>query len=210
MAIKGYWKFNGNSNDYSGNGYNGTDNNVTYLQHLAINGAAYFNGLNAHISLGVNNLIPTTAGQNIAFSFLFNADRAQTGTKYEQCFNLKEGIGFCYDHASSSFKGAAFFCSSVNTYYSTGLKNFLQNKWTLICISYDGSYLKLWVNGVISSSVFIGSVARRASSYNNISTNFTQDATAFFSGYQDEIKLYSNGLYNAYCKNEFSRIKGFF
>ena len=30
MSIKAYYRFNGNSNDHSGNGYNGTDANTSY------------------------------------------------------------------------------------------------------------------------------------------------------------------------------------
>lgn len=59
--IKGYWRLNGDSNDASGNGYNGTDANMTYPQGLnKLSGS--FNGTSSSISLGTANLLPAGTG----------------------------------------------------------------------------------------------------------------------------------------------------
>lgn len=46
MTIKAQWRFNGNSNDSSGNGYNGTNTNITFSQaNGKVNqGAGFANG----------------------------------------------------------------------------------------------------------------------------------------------------------------------
>lgn len=50
-SLGGYWNLNGNSNDTSGNGNNGTDSNITYKSGK-IGQGANFNGSNSQIDVG--------------------------------------------------------------------------------------------------------------------------------------------------------------
>lgn len=51
MAIKGYWKFNGNSNDYSGNNLNGVDSDVTHTLGGAENKCVNFLGATSRVTM---------------------------------------------------------------------------------------------------------------------------------------------------------------
>lgn len=86
MAIKKYYKLNGNANDYSGNGYNGTANVVTYVAG-PYGQAASFNGTSSYIDAhaGVFN-----AGAN-PYSFFGLVNTANTD-KFSPCESNGSGV----------------------------------------------------------------------------------------------------------------------
>jgi hypothetical protein len=62
--------FDSNANDSSGNGYNGTENNITYAAGNFGN-AAVFNGTNGYVS-GLNGIIPSSTNSDCSFSCWFS------------------------------------------------------------------------------------------------------------------------------------------
>lgn len=57
----GYWKLNGSSTDYSGNGNHGTDTAITYAQGNGVfNQGALFNGSTSRISCGTNTSLKSS------------------------------------------------------------------------------------------------------------------------------------------------------
>jgi hypothetical protein len=66
MALIAHWPLNGNTNDISGNGYNGTPTNITYAAGK-IGQAASFNGTNSDINV-TGTIIPTTVNRSFSFS----------------------------------------------------------------------------------------------------------------------------------------------
>lgn len=113
MGIKGYWKLNGNSNDTSGNGNNGTDTDVTYSQNNAVSGlAGHFNGSTSKIdlpSLGIGGRNP------FSLSSWFTIASGTYNTPVLYFFG--DGAG---TPATSGFVMALIFQSSNNSIWIWG------------------------------------------------------------------------------------------
>jgi hypothetical protein len=75
-GLVGWWPFNGNANDESGNGYHGTVNGATLtIDRFGLTNSAYtFNGLNNYITLGQNPLsvVDQLDGLDFTISLWFN------------------------------------------------------------------------------------------------------------------------------------------
>jgi len=86
MAIKGYWRLNGNSNDASGNGNNGTDTNITYSQANGVlnGGAGFASDFNSRISF------PSYNPSYITIACLFKS--VISNSNYKMIFQ-KDGVG---------------------------------------------------------------------------------------------------------------------
>jgi RHS repeat-associated protein len=62
-SIEAYWKLDGNSNDATGNGNNGSDNDITYsTPNGIINDGAGFDGSSSYITTGLSNIGSYSAG----------------------------------------------------------------------------------------------------------------------------------------------------
>ena len=64
-GLVGWWPFNGNANDESGNGNNGTVNGATLTSDRfgSINSAYSFNGINNNVTTNSANLIQPDLGE---------------------------------------------------------------------------------------------------------------------------------------------------
>lgn len=121
--IKGYWRLNGNSNDVSGNSYNGTDANITYslMNGKWIQGAG-FNGTSSKITFP-NTALPT---QDMTLSFWYRHNGAFNATNADEFISKQtfltlprygfeldgdppDLIGCQWRDASGTSQGVAYF-----------------------------------------------------------------------------------------------------
>ena len=77
MALKAYYKLEGDSTDYSGNSYNGTDSNMSYANFKNKQGGL-FNGNTSYFSIG--SMGSFGSGGTIAFWFRPNGVNSVYGT----------------------------------------------------------------------------------------------------------------------------------
>lgn len=187
-----YYPFiGGNANDYGSYNKQAILTNTGFAQDN-LHYSALFAG-NGRINIGAYDLIPTTAGQPISISLWFKSTVPQSSSLM-QTINMRDGFGFSYSHSSSTYKGAAFFQNSLGTFYSTGNKAFSQNVWYHIVIIYDGTYLKLFVNGSpAGTNSNIGSTARKGQFKNLVGAGGVSD-TNYFTGYISDVRIYSKAL----------------
>ena len=71
-GLVGYWPFNGNANDESGNGNNGTVSGATLTndRNGIANKAYSFNGISDYITISSNALINITGSYSVSFWIL--------------------------------------------------------------------------------------------------------------------------------------------
>jgi hypothetical protein len=203
MSIVAKYRLISDGNDTSGNNYNGTVTDVNFS-----NGYAEFNGSSSKVLLPNIDLIPITAGQAVTISFLMKPNTAQTGAKYEQPINLKEGLIFSYDHETSSFIGTFIFCNSAGAYYATQSTTINCNIFNYLACVYDGSDIYFYLNGVLKSSLNVPLAARRSINYNYIGTN--SSASVFFNGALKEIIIDNTAWSQAKIKTMYMQYKGMF
>lgn len=219
MAIKGYWKFNGNSNDYSGNGNNGTDTGITYGQSYGIIGqGANFNG---------------TTGKIVMPSGLIQFNSLTIGLRLRHSGNFRStnGPGECiFTTTTTSARsgitifGQAHYITAYNV-TSTGTWQRLMadqapgtlltdGKFHDLFFSFDNvnKVTKFWLDSVLINTTSFSSysIAHTSSSLITIGDSYDSFWNGNYIGQMDEVILYDQILTPAPIKNELSRIKGFF
>ena len=207
-----YWKFENDTNDLSGNQYNGISTDVTFIK--GINGnCGKFNGTTSTISMGdVLNI-----GLNDrTYSFWFKL--INMGADNQWMFSKADNGATAKRHCigiNTNNKIYVFLSSDPNTtqFNFTGTTNVNDNNWHYLTVIFNRrSNLSVYLDGQlegtpldISSEKNIDiTLARpfRIGSYNNISDT----PILFFNGLIDEFRVYNrvltqeevNILYNLY------------
>lgn len=221
MAIKGYWKLNGNSNDYSGNGNNGTDTNITYSKSNGrLNQGAGFNGSSSRISitnvasLRPQNTLTISAWVKVTplstVSYIFQSSYEYQGTPWNFA-----GVGLFIDLVSSNysivFQTGNYSASKFSLKYIIS-QNLINSKWNLITATLDGTTGRLYLNGfLIESATDDYLPSYQANNYISIGgRNVNGTFYNYFNGCIDELIIDNTAWSPAQIKNYYAATKGFF
>ncbi|MBP6038715.1 MAG: T9SS type A sorting domain-containing protein [Flavobacterium sp.] len=162
QGLVGYWPFCGNANDDSGNGNNGTVNgaSLTTDRFGNTNSAYSFDGLSNYIDL--NKQIPNIFSISLwvsvsSFKTYIAPGNNIIGSTMIGTFNNNfEFSGFaCATSGVTNQYGqhfAAFWNPNPNTISVTATTNLSLNQWKNLIITYDGTNLKYYVNGVLEGN----------------------------------------------------------
>jgi hypothetical protein len=174
-GLVGYWPFNGNANDVSGNGNNGVVNGAT----LAIdrvgnaNKSYYFDG-NDKISLGrLSTLDTLNSNKNISYSIWVKVEQNQSSFAKMPLITKRQTPWQIAGYTQSYFTlhgGGQDFYSRNNKYicygfvdahaYTTGINNGLDggitsdNNWHHIAATKNGFKYKIYYDGLLVDSIF--------------------------------------------------------
>jgi len=204
-GLVGWWPFNGNANDESGNGNNGTVNGATLTSDRNSNAnAAYnFDGNGDFISC------PNTTSINptyMTFSFWSCLDISNLA--YPSGFAITKGCENPYG-SSNGFSYRAYYSSqdtmwvvdnvnsNLNRSFALSGTNYQINDWVNIVMTYNGVAVKLYINGIfVDDSIQTGNIiasngdllfgARRIGQSCNVQN--------FFKGKIDDIGIWSRAL----------------
>jgi hypothetical protein len=227
MTINAYWRFDGNSNDASGNGRNMTDTDITYSQQNGkINQGAGCNGTSSKI---VYTGFIGTAFQGYISTFIKFTTLASVNTVFALGSSTNiNGILLAIEIRNDP--GTQRVCivhqdgRGVTTWAFYGNTVITTNKWYHIVLTSDGSTWKLYVDGVLQTLTalsfnsgtnngnWFGDIQQgSATIYNSLGALiYIGTWQAYSNSAIDESKIGDNNLYPASVKNEYSRIKGFF
>jgi hypothetical protein len=163
-GLLGWWPFNGNANDESGNGNNGiiTGATLTTDRFGSINNAYSFNGVSNNIKIN-NNASLNNANISVSGWFLtnINATDTHTGAKSiigkwwqfpSNCDNNYNSYIFCLarqNNNSTVCLGTNFY-SGNNFYYNQPINTGSWYHFTFIHDSTSGG--KIYINGLLVSS----------------------------------------------------------
>jgi len=147
-GLVGWWPFNGNANDESGNNNNGTVNGATLTADRFGNaGKAYeFNGSSYIISTQVSNIPLGNSPRTFSFwmksnitTSPSNRDMINWGTTA-----LSQRFGFVM------YDGLPYFVGEGDDFYgSTPIGN---NNWHFIVLTYTGSVVSIYIDGDLDAS----------------------------------------------------------
>lgn len=158
-GLIGWWPFNGNANDESGNGNNGTVNGavLTEDRYRNTNSAYYFDGLNDNI-MASPNLPIGSAPRTVSSWFKTTASYIYT-SQYNYIQNITGygsgavGLVIFPQHIRAPM-GKAYFesGSGSNQIYSGNIVN--DGAWHLLTTTYGGnnSKVKMYIDGQIQDS----------------------------------------------------------
>ncbi len=207
MAIGAYYRFDGNSNDASGNANNGTDTSVTYNSGNGrfVQGAG-FNGSSSYVQYGdTASLSPA----NLTLSFWIKNNA--TGTCFVIDKETSSGYGYkgwCFILLNRQIIFEIYANSTNKDVYATTLSD---GVWYYVTCTYDGSYMRVYTNGALSATPV--SATGNLDYSNTIALVIGRRATNgayFFNGCLDEVIIDSVAWSAGQQKNKYAYYKGFF
>lgn len=199
--LVGLWHLNGNSTDTSGNNNHGTDTAITYSQANGkfIQGAG-FNGSTSKVVVTDSSSLKPTGNFTVNFwmKILNNSGLQQLVQSYSQNGNV---AGFYIDLESNgtlallSGKNSG---TTANVDYKAVLSSAVvdDGSWKMITGVYDGSNLKIYVNGSQDvTDTWANNPAYAATNYVRIGCkNTTGTDGSFYAGAIDEVAIFSRAL----------------
>ncbi len=189
-GLVGYWPFNGNANDESGNGGNGTVYGATLTtdRNNSINKSYNFDGIDDLIEVAYWNKI---LGNN-SFTLSYWIYQESNLSCWTVAFGMSnDGEGFAsgsYNWGNNSIGGQICkynFISTTNTTIEL-------NKWTNVIFKYDSNILSIYKNGVFVSSQLVNYTTTNisAGSFNIASNVFSE----YYNGKIDDIGIWNRAL----------------
>ena len=139
-GLIGWWPFNGNANDESGNGNNGTVNGATLTsdKNGKINSAYSFNGLNNYISTSRTSL------SNFSFSIWFNT------AQIEPYSSLIDAYKENWEIYLSSLRPTFTTFSSPSKYAEyISDQSIIKNKWNHLVCTFSSGTVKMYLNNLL-------------------------------------------------------------
>ena len=179
--------------DASGKGNHGTTRGTIRVAKGKFGQAASFDGIDDWITVNDSNTLDLTTGMTLEAWVYPTA--AMTGTGWQTVVNKEQpsGFGAAYYLAANSDLNqpeAAVYTTDWRKLY--GGPAVSANQWTHLAATYDGSTLKLYVNGAqVSSQPQTGGI-----DVTNGVLRIGGSATwgEFFKGYIDEVRIYNRAL----------------
>lgn len=195
-GLVGYWPFNGNANDISGNGNNGTVTNATLTgDRFGYANAAYNYAGNANIVANLSTSLDTNwtvsgwyyktgnTNYNAEYFLSFGNSPNGNGLGFGGSYNLCEpGYFSLYDGAGSGpcFTGDNLLDTNLHVVYGN---------WQHMVIVKSGSTYSIYTNSVLQASGTMSSV-----SVNQLVIGMRADNQFNFNGYIDDIGIWNRVL----------------
>jgi hypothetical protein len=193
-GLVGWWPFNGNANDESGNGNNGTVNGATLTTDRfgQVNKAYSFDGVNDFIEVNANSQF---ASSNMTISVWLKIPSNATQIQYLVLGTSSNSLWSCGYDGITGF-GLFFLknqgCSNyVAANYNTSN---LPGTWNNITFITDQTNTVIYINGVFQNNYPSNSFSTNCLSY---ILNIGKDAfgtNEFFNGELDDIGIWNRAL----------------
>ncbi|MGA2418410.1 MAG: LamG domain-containing protein, partial [Candidatus Staskawiczbacteria bacterium] len=198
-----YYPFEGNANDASGNGNNGTATGAVLTPGET--GQAYiFNGKNNYIDVPSASSLEPSSGVSVSAWIKTSGTNAYSGiVEKMRLTGGSQTAGYLL--SISNKNTAAFYIGNGKGYsQATGKTNLAQNKWMFVTGTWDASTKKIsiYVNGVLDGTGSYSSI-----SYNAGDMTIGWDkyaANRHFNGSIDEVKVWSRVLSPSDVLNEYN------
>jgi hypothetical protein len=185
-TLVAHYTFSGNTADSSGNGNNGINNGAVLAADRfgKANKAYDFNGTNAYVncgnagSLNMNNALTLSA---------WIKPRSVSDGRVISKWGLSSGyeMDLYNQNVEFGFNQSSFVSANIS---------YLLNTWIHVVGSYDGTTVKLYVNGALKSTYGPYSTTIVNSTYNLLIGEMANMATSYFNGLIDDVRIYNRAL----------------
>lgn len=203
-GLVGYWPFNGNANDESGNGYNGTVIGASLCDDRMGNSeSAYcFDGVDDYINIGQQPDFPSWDTYAVSLWFLHDGG-GDTSNSYGQ--KIIDKTVWYHDFYLNVYTNVsapehlgklAYYTYEVNGAGITDSSyDYRDNLWHHAVINKSGSYGELWVDGnLIGTSNNIKTVYSWGELLIGYSLSGDHYQRRYWSGKIDDIRIYNRAL----------------
>jgi hypothetical protein len=174
--------------DFSGSGNVGTTSNTTWSTSGRYGGALSFNGTSSRVNIADSNSLDLTTGMTL------EAWVRPTLTTNWRTVILKERTGgLAYALYSSNGPNPGTFISTSGGSDLGPMANsaLVANTWSHIAGTYDGSQVRLYVNGVLAGSQAVTGNILTSTGALRIGGNAVW-GSEYFAGLIDEVRIYNN------------------
>jgi hypothetical protein len=190
MALIAHWPLNGNTNDISGNGYNGTPTNITYAAGK-IGQAASFNGSSSQVNASNNSIF--NLGQQFSITFWVNPE-LQT-TSFNGIVSKTGGNTTGYEvRTTTSNESTTNIQFRVLNGSDIGLAiNINNNVWTHIVAKFNSGKYSIYKNGLLEAQLDTVVVSPAVVSQ-ELRIGRLGYASLFFKGFINDVRIYDHAL----------------
>lgn len=151
-GLVGWWPFNGNANDESGNGINGTVLGAVLTNDRSgnMNCAYYFDGNNSSIDFASDLYLPYGSTDR-AISFFFNAKAYKHGTRFISYgkWSVNQAFDVVYAWGSTTNSGKIDVVSHTQNLRTAS--EFQTNIWHHVIIVVSSNVLSVYVDGKLET-----------------------------------------------------------
>jgi hypothetical protein len=181
-GLVGYWPFNGNANDESGNGNNGTVNGATLTTDRfgAANKAYSFDGINQYIAVSRNYI------STFSVSIWFNTGGSSIYNPIIDAFDTNWEIQL----KNSSLDYVSFMGASYQEFISSNTVT--NGNWYHLICTFDSNIVKFFVNGILVDQYTVNSIPNNNGNYFFGASLSGSDQ--FFNGNLDDIGIWNRAL----------------
>ncbi len=203
-GLMAWYKFNGNAGDSSGNGNHGTVNGATLtIDRFGNSNCAYqFNGSNNYIEIPKSVSIEPTTSISICVWIKEDVNTNQWIPILDKRWSTTIDPWSSYALYSTNSNTPTPFSNKYFNGFSNGVsgtgKNCISStspqtiKWVFLASTYDGSNMKLYVNGVLESIVSMS--GNLGYSFMDLYIGNNSEGSQWFKGAIDDITIHNRAL----------------
>lgn len=203
--LEAYWKLDGNSNDATANGHNGTDTSMSYsTTHAVILQAGQFNGSTSKI------LIPDAAGLDGTTALTLTGWFFTSGTPNGTLIGKSDASAAGGTYIRLDMNGAKLNATSDGDIHAiNGGTTLSASTRYFAALTYDGTNLNLYLNGVTDAAQQVFSHAVTPGT-GHLGIGVLGDFGQIFSGGTiDEVGFWSRGLSSSEISQLYNSGNGF-
>jgi hypothetical protein len=195
-GLAAYYPFNGNTNDESGNGNHGVNYNATLTTDRNSNSnKAYYFGGNARIQIPTTS--PTLTTKIITINAWVNyGNSSTTMIVTRRKWNDATAEQYSFDTKSFYVKRDGACVPSEGWVQLNYNSTPTLNNWAMMTVTYDGSLMKYYLNGVLNSSKTLGTNVNMDSCIGAdlIIGGTWKDFPFYFTGKIDDVSIHTRVL----------------
>jgi hypothetical protein len=198
VGLAGYWKFDeGSGNtagDSSGNGNTGTlINSPTWVNEKYGKGLS-FDGFDDYVRVEASSSLDVTNQVTLEAWVYARAYVDSVGNNPHLVSRVDLGGGSIY--ILNIYGGTHKIGFAVNPYpdQQPSVADLLLNTWTHLAMTYDGAYVRLYLNGQFDSSYTLSGPIQTTTNWFAIGCNPYGATWAHFNGMIDDVRVYNRAL----------------
>ena len=194
----GEWDLNGDSKDTSGNGNDGTDTSISYVQGRKDNDAASFNGSSSFIEVYHNGTINFAEADKSVSMWAYR----ENTTGYQELFALSVGKTTTRQIALAFYSGQPYlglWATAGGSWQFLGLTTSGSapiDEWTHICLTIaddgaDTASYKIYINGILDATFTDFSIDDNSPTYLTFGKRYDAE---YLDGRLEQIKFFDKTL----------------
>ena len=176
--------------DSSGKGNTGTLANTTWTASGKYGSALTFNGTSSQVNIPDNTTLDLTNGMTLS-AWVYPTASAASWRTLIMKENTSDLVYALYGSSNTSFPQGMRVASGV-TKSASGTAALPLNTWTYLAVTYDATNLRMYVNGVLTSTV--AATGNMANSSTPLRIGGNAIWGEYFAGRIDEVRVFNRAL----------------